>query len=87
MKYNEYKMKQERYLVVTDDHVLSLKQKKHLRRSVPIRQLQGITINLQKSKEMVIHIESQKDMRFLTSNRKVLVDTLKVLYLKNVGTN
>lgn len=39
MKYNEYKMKQERYLVVTDDHVLSIKQQKLLRRSVPIRQL------------------------------------------------
>ena len=26
-------------------------------------------------------------MRFLTSNRKVIVDTLKVLYLKNVGTS
>lgn len=46
MKYNEYKIKQERQLVLTGDHILSLKQKKYLRRSVSIKQISGVTINL-----------------------------------------
>lgn len=32
---------------------------------------------------MVLHITAEKDMRFLTSKRKQLVDALKVLYLQN----
>lgn len=81
LKYNEYKIKQERFLVLTEDHVLSLKQKKYLRRSVPIKQLQGITINLTNNNEMVLHINREKDVRFLITKRKQFVDALKVLYL------
>lgn len=36
---------------------------------------------MQKKSEVVIHVENQIDLRFLTQNRKKLIDVLKVLFL------
>jgi len=69
MKYNEYKYRQERFLIVTEDHILSVKNKKSVRRILHIRQLHAVTINLQKTKEMVLHVQGDKDIRFLIQQR------------------
>lgn len=52
-----------------------------MRREIEIKNLTGITINLQNQSEVVIHVENEVDLRFLTQQRKKLIDVLKVLFL------
>jgi len=52
--------------------------------------LSGITINLQKANEIVIHVIDEMDVRMLTTSRKRIIDILKVLYInltKNKNEN
>lgn len=68
---------------MTADNIMSVKNGKALRRTVPIKSLSGITINLRNQEEMVLHVEgpTEIDLRMTTKRRKSIVDALKVLYL------
>lgn len=61
-----------------------------LRRKISIKDLSGITISLLKANEIVIHVNNEMDIRFLTSSRKRIIDVLKVIYInqtKNKNEN
>lgn len=81
MKYNEFNWKQTRQLVVTPMRMYIIKNSKLIRRVVEIGSLQGVTINLDKPEECVIHVKQEIDIRLLTTKRKRLIDTLKILYI------
>ena len=81
LKYNDYNWKQERMLIISSTRIINIKSKKIVRREVLIKNLSGITINLQNQGETVIHVEDQTDIRFLTMQRKKLIDVLKCLFL------
>jgi hypothetical protein len=66
LKFNDYNWKQERIMLITPTTIINIKSKKVVRREISIKHLQGITINLQKQSEMVIHVEGEPDLRFLT---------------------
>lgn len=90
LKFNEYNWKQERIFVITQTSMLNIKQKKNLRRTIKLKDICGITINLSNPKELVIHINNEIDLRFLSKNRKRIIDTLKLWYLnqsKNKNVN
>lgn len=82
-KFNDYNWKQSRVLVVTKTKILSLKQKRFLRREVVIKNLQGVTINLKHPQEVVLHVQNEPDLRFMCQHRKQLIDTLKVQFIKS----
>jgi hypothetical protein len=89
-KYNNYKWKQERLLVVTKSTLLIFKQSLELRRNLSIKKLSGISINKKQTQEMVLHVNQEPDIRISLKNRKMLIDILKVQYLevqKNKSTN
>jgi len=65
---------------------MNIKARKILRRKILIKNLSGITINLQKANEIVIHVIDEMDLRLLTPNRKKIIDILKVLYV-NMSKN
>jgi len=72
--------------VITPDSILNIKSKKVLRRSILIKNLSGITINLTKANEILLHVIDEVDFRMLTLSRKRIIDILKVLYL-NLSKN
>lgn len=57
IQFNEFRLKQERQLIVTHDHILKLKHRRKIRNSFAIVKLEAITINLTQGKEMLFHIE------------------------------
>lgn len=67
-------MKQDRYLIITSNKIYSLKKKKNVRRMIKIKNLKGVTINLNKPNELVIHINNEIDIRLLSEHRKRLID-------------
>ena len=90
MKFNDFNGKQQRIIVITAESILNIKSKKILRRQTHIKNLSGITINLQKANEIVIHVNDEMDIRMLTPSRKRIIDILKVLYInltKNKNEN
>lgn len=82
-KFNDFNWRQQRIIVITTDSILNIKSKKVLRRKIQIKDLSGITINLQKANEIVIHVNNEIDIRMLTTSRKKIIDILKVLYLNS----
>jgi hypothetical protein len=90
MKFNDFNWKWLRILVITPDSILIIKSKKVLRRRIVIKNLSGITLNLLKANEIVIHVNDEMDVRMLTTSRKRIIDILKVLYInltKNKNEN
>lgn len=89
-KWNKYSMKQERTLVVTNNTIYNFHKKK-LRRSVIIKELQGLTKALnEKSSEFVIHVKDDYDYRMESATpetRNNLFQCLKLLYLSKVKQN
>lgn len=83
MKFNDFNWRQQRIIIITPDSILNIKSKKVLRRKISIKDLSGITISLLKANEIVIHVNNEMDIRFLTSSRKRLIDVLKVLYINS----
>ena len=76
-------------MVVLEHHILSIKQKKGLRRSIDFKTLSGVTLNTQ-GREIVIHVGNEADIRFICSTqtrRKLLIEALKIGYLDNSKTN
>ena len=75
-------MKQERILLITNQFILNIKQKKIVRRQVEIKNLNGITFNLNNNQEILLHIKREADLRLKIKKRKELIDILKILFLK-----
>jgi hypothetical protein len=73
-KYNKFKIKQERILLITNQFIFNIKQKKIIRRSIKITSLNGVTINLKKNQEILLHVKGEVDIRLKTSKRKELIE-------------
>jgi len=69
--------------LVTNQYIFNIKQKKIIRRQIKIVNLSGITINLKNENELLLHVHGEHDFLLKTESRKVLVDTLKILFIKN----
>jgi len=73
-KFNKYDWKQERNLVITDTSIHNCKGKRkasrlttiEIQRSIPIKDLKGITkcMTLPQGGEFVIHVDKDYDYRF-----------------------
>lgn len=59
---------------------------KYVRRVIAIKNLSGVTINLQNTKEVVLHVNLEIDLRMHIKKRRQLIDVLKRLYL-NLSKN
>ena len=53
-----------------------------MRRQVEIKNLNGITFNLNNNQEILLHIKREADLRLKIKKRKELIDILKILFLK-----
>jgi hypothetical protein len=53
-----------------------------VRRQVEIKNLNGITFNLNNNQEILLHIKREADLRLKIKKRKELIDVLKILFLK-----
>lgn len=64
--------------------VATIKDKKEIRRCIPIKKLTGVTINKKNNEEVVLHITNEPDIRFLVKHRTMMLDVLKVAFLNNL---
>ena len=88
IRYNKYGWKNTRFLTLTQEGILILKQKnktqKELRLRLPLESLKGLTLSLHPaSSEMVLHCEQAQDIRITVyEHRQQIIDTIKMFYAK-----
>ena len=93
IRHNKYGWKNTRFLALTQESILIMKQKnktqKELRLKLLLESLKGLTISLHPgSSEMVIHCEFQTDIRIaIGPHRQQIVDTIKMFYANKKRDN
>ncbi len=74
-KYNDFGLRQERSLCVTDKAVYNLKKNK-VQRRIPLEKLEAMSLSTQSS-EFVLHVKDEYDYRLLSfERRKDIVETI-----------
>jgi len=58
--------KEKRFIVITNDSIYCVKKRKEIKREIKIIHLSGITINLSRPSEIVMHVSKELDLRLLT---------------------
>ena len=80
-KWNPYNWCQERNFVITNENLYNFKNKK-LRRVIGITSLVGLTKNMQEgSKEFVIHVNNEPDLRMICDYRDDFFYTVKAAFI------
>lgn len=80
-KWNPYNWCQDRNFVITNINLYNFKAKK-LRRVIALASLVGLTKNLQTgSKEFVIHVHNEPDIRVQCDYRDDFFNTVKMAYI------
>ena len=92
IRYNKYGWRNARLLVLTQDTLIIIKQKKkvkEIRLRIAYTELKGLTISLHTgSHEVVAHLEMQADVRLACHGaRKHIVDTIKMFYATKTRDN
>jgi hypothetical protein len=77
LKYNRFKMRQERNLLLTTDKIANVKSNE-FKRSIEIKNIKAITKSLTKDNwEFIVHVHDEYDYRFICQVRDELFDCLK----------
>jgi hypothetical protein len=79
LKINSMGLRQERYLVLTSNHVYNFKKKK-MRRKIKIVDVGAIILSEKHKNEFVLHVPKEYDYRYTCDSRKDFVDILKLRY-------
>lgn len=80
-------MRQERFLIVTNERLLNVK-KKEFQRSIAVNTFRGCTrSNTIKNKEFVVHVSNEYDYRFICEEIDELFIALRYVFSELVGRN
>jgi len=68
-------------MIITNTNIYNFK-KRSLRRVIDVKMIAGLTKSLYKtSKEFVIHVQNDSDVRYSSEYREAIFNTIKVAYL------
>ena len=81
VKVNQWGFKQERILLMTTDNIYNFK-KRALKRKINIGKIGGLIVSEKNPKEVILHIPSEYDYRYiLDSERDTFIELLKLQFI------